>query len=198
MKNGKTSNSRLAKCVAMLLITSGSLAASSVASLAQEGDPSLGERVWRDLSNCADCHGWAGDGVPDIPQEQGANLRESLLTPEMALEVIRCGRPGTQMPSFRRNTWSEIIPCYGMTEPLAPGMQPERSESPLSDRFIEGLVAFLFQDFIGQGPVTREYCVGVFGEGSARCNSYPPAADLEGNSAQPAEEQADRGPSHDG
>lgn len=173
---------------------------------AQVGDPELGERVWREISNCADCHGWAGDGVPDIPQEQGADLRESFLTPELAFEVIRCGRPGTAMPSFRRNTWSEIIPCYGMTEPMAPGMQPERSESPLSDRFIEALVAFVFQDFAGQGPVTREYCVGVFGDDSVRCNRYPAAAEIgagdDGDdpapAAEPAEAEPMPRPDHDG
>lgn len=184
----------------------------TVPASAQIGDPELGERVWREISNCADCHGWAGDGVPDIPQEQGADLRESLLTPEFAFEVIRCGRPGTAMPAFRRNTWSEIIPCYGMTEPMAPGMQPERSESPLSDRFIEALVAFVFQDFVGQGPVTHEYCVGVFGDDSLRCNRYPAAAEVgvdagdepapaepaEPAPAEPAEAAPMPRPDHDG
>lgn len=163
---------------ALVLLAGATLAGPS---LAQNGDPDLGARVWRDLSNCGDCHGWAGDGIPNVAQESGANLRDSLLTPaavDFVIETIRCGRPGTAMPSFRRNTWSDIIPCYGMTEPLAPGVQPERSQSPLSDRFIEALVAFIFRDFIGAGPVTREYCASVFSEGNVRCDAYPTEAEL--------------------
>ena len=148
--------------------------------IAQDGDPELGARVWRELSNCGDCHGWAGDGDADIAQQSGPSLRESLITPEFAFETIRCGRPGTPMPSFRRNTWSEIIPCYGMTRPLDPPMQPNNSDNPLSDRFIQALVAFIFQDFIGAGEVTREYCVSVFGEDSARCPGYPTEAESAG------------------
>jgi hypothetical protein len=148
---------------------------------AQDGDPGLGERVWREIANCGDCHGWAGDGVPDIAQRSGANLRDSFLTPELAefaIETIRCGRPGTQMPSFRRNTWTDIIPCYGMNEPMEGGLQPARADSPLSDRFIEALVAFIFRDFIGAGPVTREYCQTVFSVNSQRCTAYPTEVEL--------------------
>lgn len=163
---------------AVVLAASVGFAVGITTASAQMGDPGLGERVWRELSTCAECHGWAGDGVPDIPQRQGANLRESLLTPEMVFEVIRCGRPGTAMPSFRRNTWSEIIPCYGMIAPMGGALQPVRSDSPLSDRFTEALVAFVFQDFIGQGPVSREYCEDVFSAGNPRCAPYPTEAEL--------------------
>ncbi|MCC6983298.1 MAG: cytochrome c [Bauldia sp.] len=139
------------------------------------GDPDLGARVWRELSVCAECHGWAGDGVPDIPQFGGANLRETALTPELAYETIRCGRPGTSMPAFFRGAWSERIPCYGMTAPMERGVQPDAAATPLADRYIKAVVAFIFRDFAGQGPVTREYCESVFSN-AARCSAYPPAA----------------------
>ena len=176
------------------------LATTTPASAQINGDPELGERVWREIANCGDCHGWAGDGVPDIAQRSGANLRDSLLTPELAdfaIETIRCGRPGTQMPSYRRNTWSDIIPCYGMNAPMGPGLQPERSESPLSDRFIEALVAFIFRDFIGAGPVTREYCTSVFTENPGRCEAYPTAEELAAAAPAAAEAAAPApGPDH--
>jgi hypothetical protein len=142
-----------------------------------EGDPALGERVWRELSVCANCHGWAGDGVPDIPQFGGANLRETTITPEVAYETIRCGRPGTSMPSFFRGAWTERVPCYGMTAPMERGMQPDPADTPLADRYIKAVVAFIFEDFAGKGPVTREYCESVF-ENASRCAAYPPAAEV--------------------
>jgi hypothetical protein len=149
-----------------------------------EGDPELGSRVWRELSVCADCHGWAGDGVPDIAQLGGANLRETALTPELAYETIRCGRPGTAMPSFFRGAWSERVPCYGMTAPMERGVQPDEAASPLADRYIKAVVAFIFRDFAGQGPVTREYCESVL-ENPGRCTAYPPAGAAPAPAAAP-------------
>lgn len=145
---------------------------------AQEGDPEVGASAWRS-GQCKDCHGWAGDGVPENRQASGPNLRESLLSPEQMLEVIRCGRPGTDMPSFRANAWTDIIPCYGMTEPLAGAMAPEVGGRTLGDRTIAGLVAFIFRDFVGQGPVTQEYCLETIGEDSTRCEGYPTEAAIE-------------------
>jgi len=151
----------------------------SGAAIAQQGDAEAGKRIWRETTNCKDCHGWSGDGVPEIPQMEGANLRLSGLDAEMAREIIRCGIPGTLMPSFRRNTWSQIIPCYGMTEPMEADMQPSPSQGPLPDRSIDALLAFLFKEVINVGPVTFEYCESYFGAGSLRCNDYPKQAAVE-------------------
>lgn len=143
---------------------------------AQEGDPGIGADAWRSAA-CKQCHGWAGDGVPEDNQSQGANLRDSLLNFEQLVEAIRCGRPGTAMPSFRRNAWTDIIPCYGMTQPLEGAMSPV-IEAPLGDRTINGLAAFILQDFAGQGPVSREYCWAIIGPESTRCDGYPTEAEI--------------------
>jgi mono/diheme cytochrome c family protein len=145
---------------------------------AQEGDPEVGASAWRS-GECKDCHGWAGDGVPENNQSAGPNLRESLLSAEQMVEVIRCGRPGTDMPSFRRNAWTDIIPCYGMTAPLEGAMAPNFGGRMIGDRTINGLVAFIMRDFVGQGPVSREYCVEVIGADSSRCDAYPTEAEIE-------------------
>lgn len=91
------------------------------------------------------------------------------------------------MPSFLRNAWTERNPCYGQTAPLAGGLQPEEAENALSDRWIQAVVAFIFRDFIGQGPVTKEYCQSVFSEDNPRCDGYPSEADLAAD-LEPAEE----------
>ncbi len=155
----------------------------SGAAMAQAGNADAGQRVWREVINCKDCHGWSGDGNGDNAQMEGANLRLSGLDAEMAREIIRCGIPGTQMPSFRNNAWSQIIPCYGMTEPMGDGMHPNQGQTTLADRNIDALVAYLVRDVLGKGPVTLEYCEAYFGQGSTRCADYPRAETPEGAGA---------------
>ena len=149
----------------------------SFPAVAQEGDPEFGETTWKSAP-CQECHGWAGDGVPETPQYEGANLRQSFLGPEDVAEVIKCGIPGTYMPSFRNNAWTEHVPCYGMSEPMEAPLQPSQGERMFGDRAINGLVAFLFRDIIQKGPVTREYCTEMLGPESPRCTAYPPAAEV--------------------
>jgi mono/diheme cytochrome c family protein len=160
------------------------MAGSAGSAFAQDGDPEIGADAWRS-GVCKQCHGWAGDGVPENNQSAGPSLRLSLLTPEQMVEAIRCGRPGTDMPSFRRNAWTEIIPCYSMTAPLEGAMAPV-IESPLGDRTINGLVAFIFRDFVDQGPVTREYCWEIVGRDSTRCDAYPTEEEVAAEAAAAA------------
>ena len=82
--------------------TCGPLAATAVivlgfgAVLAQ--DVSFGERLFRDKADCQFCHGIDGDGRGD-PRSPGraANLHETRLDRGQLIEVIACGRPGTEM-----------------------------------------------------------------------------------------------------
>lgn len=141
------------------------------------GDPDAGRTTWL-AAPCQQCHGWAADGVGTINQMEGPSLRGTFLTPELMAEVIRCGRPGTVMPSFRTNSWTTIVPCYGMTAPMEGRLQPVPGETTYSDRAINNIVAFLFRDIVGKGPVTQEFCVEMLGPDSARCPAYPRAADL--------------------
>ena len=152
------------------------LAAFAMTAEAQEGDADLGADAWQSAA-CKQCHGWAGDGVPEDNQQDGVSLRETLLTAEFLIETIRCGRPGTGMPSFRRNAWTEIIPCYGLTQPPEGAFAPA-IESPIGDRTINNLVAFILRDFAGQGPVSREYCWLRVGPDSTRCDGYPTEAEI--------------------
>ncbi|HUV32501.1 MAG TPA: c-type cytochrome [Devosiaceae bacterium] len=173
--------------ITSLLLAGGLAALISVApAVAQDGDAEAGAAAWR-TGPCKDCHGWAGDGQPDVSQFNGANLRTTALGPEDVTEVIRCGIPGTEMPSWRNNAWTEIIPCFGMTEPLDQG-QPNKGGRTLGDRTINNLVAFIFRDFVGQETVTREYCEQINGADSTRCPPYPSEAEV--MAAQTAEAEA--------
>src|SRR5688572_20080808 len=66
----------------------------------------IGQDIWRSGISCWDCHGNMGNGQPEDPRSPaGADLREAQLTVDQIAEVIRCGRPGTPMPSFGRNPY---------------------------------------------------------------------------------------------
>src|SRR5258708_5502179 len=71
------------------------------ATFAQSQDKvTAGLDIWKS-SGCADCHGPFADGNPedgDFPI--GANLRTARLDRAGLKQTIRCGRPGTGMPSF--------------------------------------------------------------------------------------------------
>jgi pimeloyl-ACP methyl ester carboxylesterase len=80
---------------------------------AKAQDVSFGQRLFRDKADCQFCHGMNGDGRGD-PRSPGraANLHETRLNREQLIEVIACGRPGTEMPHFDKYAWfpREIIP----------------------------------------------------------------------------------------
>ena len=75
-------------------------------------DVSFGERLFRDKADCQFCHGIDGDGRGD-PRSPGraANLHETHLNREQLVEVIACGRPGTEMPHFDKYAYEDTN-CY--------------------------------------------------------------------------------------
>src|ERR1700674_2580095 len=82
-------------CVALAALTHASGA------LAQNEDKvKAGVALWRG-SGCSDCHGAFANGEKERDESPtGANLRRTRLNAEELKVVIRCGRPGSEMPSF--------------------------------------------------------------------------------------------------
>jgi mono/diheme cytochrome c family protein len=77
-------------------------------------DVSFGERLFRDKADCQFCHGINGDGRGDARSPgRAANLHETLLNREQLIEVIACGRPGTEMPHFDKYAYEDTN-CYGL------------------------------------------------------------------------------------
>ncbi len=143
------------------------------------GDPDLGKRTWMQASPCAECHGIFADGVMEIAQQpQGANLRTTDLSPAEMFAVIKCGRPASLMPYFYRNAWKAPRSCFCMTEDDVGGDLPDRGDRLMPDRLINALVAFIFRDLVGAGPVTFEHCRDFLGPQATRCEGYPRKADL--------------------
>jgi hypothetical protein len=147
---------------------------------AQPAEPgplvSIGEDLWRSGISCWNCHGNLASGDPEDPRSpRGANLRESALTVEQLAEVIRCGRPGTAMPSFGRNPYAGQNPCYGLTAEQIGAQLPPVGDPTLNARQTDALAQFIAFRFAGKGPVTREECREFFGENASTCARWPTA-----------------------
>ncbi|MBM3507713.1 MAG: hypothetical protein FJX64_08365 [Alphaproteobacteria bacterium] len=142
--------------------------------VAQDGDVALGKQVWMTQVNCKECHGTMANGVQDFPlAPQGANLRTTMLNAEQMIELVRCGKPASEMPYFARNAWSGTNRCFGMTAATVGAAKPPEAGTFLADRQISALVAMIFAEFVGKGAPTFEECVAFTGQESAKCREYP-------------------------
>jgi mono/diheme cytochrome c family protein len=151
-------------CVLAVFLLHGS------AALAQDNAKvKTGLETWQS-SGCADCHGPFADGNRDDDDyPQGANLRTTRLDPASIEMTIRCGRPGTGMPSFDAGAYTERA-CYG--RPL--GVRPDNLQPTprsLSTDEIGALIAYLEARIVGHGKVTHEECVAYFGD-KADCDDF--------------------------
>lgn len=119
-------------------------------------------------SGCTDCHGPFADGNRDDDDyPQGADLRTTRLDATSLEMTIRCGRPGTGMPSFDAGAYTERA-CYGRALGARPdNLQP--TPRPLSLDEIGTLIAYLEARIVGHGRPTREECLAYYG-GSANCD----------------------------
>jgi mono/diheme cytochrome c family protein len=138
--------------------------------LAQSQDKvKAGLEVWKS-SGCADCHGPFADGNPedgDFPI--GANLRTARLDTAGLKQTIRCGRPGTGMPSFEEGAY-KVGACYGRPLGAAPdNLQP--TPRTLSVEEIDAVIAYLQARIVGHGKITREDCLSYY-EGTADCEDF--------------------------
>jgi mono/diheme cytochrome c family protein len=96
-----------------VFVVAGLAAVLSTSASAQ--DVSFGQRLYQEKADCQFCHGPDGDGRGD-PRSPGKapDLRKTILQREHLIEVISCGRPGTEMPHFDKSAYEETN-CYGLT-----------------------------------------------------------------------------------
>lgn len=151
------------------------LAALAAAGSASADEFDRGRRLFQEKAECPYCHGWAGDGAGSGQSPGGAaNLRQSKLKRDQLMMVIRCGIPGTAMPHFDEDAYTDTR-CYGATAAdlgdKTPTLPPG---STLAEREFPVIADYLLAKVIGRGPITREECIEVFGERARSCNDYPP------------------------
>ena len=117
-------------------------------------DVSFGDRLFHEKADCQFCHGPDGDGRGD-PRSPGqaANLHKTILNRDQLIEVVACGRPGTEMPHFDKYAYEDKT-CYGATAAdLGADVPHDPHSTPLSRREIEAVADFVIKTYVGQ--VTR-------------------------------------------
>jgi hypothetical protein len=135
--------------VALGIAASGILVSSLVAAFAQ--DTSFGQRLFQDKADCQFCHGIDGDGRGD-PRSPGqaADLHKTILNREQMIEVIACGRPGTEMPHFDKYAYEDKT-CFGRTAAELGSDTPHDPHSTsLTKREIEAVTDYVFAKFVGK------------------------------------------------
>ena len=138
---------------------------------AQSDTVAAGGRIYRGKGDCQACHGWAGDGRKmNLQMPDGANLRESTLTREQVVFVIKCGLPGRQMPAYDRRAYVDDR-CLGRTRAdlRRMGLQLFDPPATLQNREVERLVDFLEGKVIGMGPMDRQACFDYWGGEADLC-----------------------------
>src|SRR5262249_32917604 len=141
---------------------------------AADDDFAYGRRLYLDKAQCAYCHGWAADGAGE-PQANGgaANLRDTKMNRDQLIEIILCGRPGTPMPHFDEQAYTDQR-CYGLSEAELGGKTPSLPPgATLQKREAAAVADYLLAKVIGRGVVTREECEEVYGAGARSCGQYP-------------------------
>ncbi len=146
------------------------LPASSVDNSKQEvnnADTGRGKTVYK-KSNCAFCHGWAGDGRghPRSPAA-AANLRSSVLDKKVIAYIIRCGVVGGAMPYHDRMAYRDTR-CVTDPSGLKPEFLPQKGKN-INANDLEALVSYLVSGIQGRGKVTVEECEAFYKPGSRNC-----------------------------
>lgn len=114
-------------------------------------ESSFGQRLFRDKADCQFCHGVDGDGRGD-PRSPGKapDLHASKLDRVQLIEVIACGRPGSEMPHFDKYAYEEKG-CYGLSAAdLGKMIPPDPHSTSLTRREIEALADYILATFVGK------------------------------------------------
>jgi hypothetical protein len=119
-----------------------SLVMTVVAAHAQ--DVSFGDRLFHEKADCQFCHGPDGDGRGDpCSPGRAADLHKTILTREQLIEVIACGRPGTEMPHFDKYAYEDKT-CFNATAADL-GVPHDPHSTPLTRREIEAVADFVMK-----------------------------------------------------
>jgi mono/diheme cytochrome c family protein len=146
LSSSKTSDQRVHYLLLLAVIV---LAPTTGTARAQDG--SFGGRLYHEKADCQFCHGINGDGRGD-PRSPGraTDLRATKLDREQLIEVIRCGRPGSQMPHFDKYAY-EAKECYGLSlAELGEQIPPDPHSTSLTKREIEVLADYILATYKGK------------------------------------------------
>jgi mono/diheme cytochrome c family protein len=147
---------------AFLTIAAFALTCATAGFAQNEDKVKAGLSAWRN-SGCADCHGAFANGEKERDESPaGADLRRARLNTEELKLAIRCGRPGTGMPSFEDRARG----CPGGGGELYP------APTKLSPDQIDDVVAYLQARIIGKGKITKQECLLYYTDKPDWCDDY--------------------------
>lgn len=152
------------------------LLALSVAAAAHADERSVrrGYNVFKEKAQCEFCHNWDGGGQTSEYGGVAPSLRATQLDRDQIAEVVRCGRPGTNMPYHDQRAYTDDR-CYGMTAEDIGDQIPNRGAVTLQRPQIDQLADYVAEVVKNRGPVTFEECEAYFGGASSVCQPYPKA-----------------------
>jgi mono/diheme cytochrome c family protein len=133
----------------ILIVATAALVSLTGAASAQ--NVSFGERLYQEKADCQFCHGPDGDGRGD-PRSPGKapDLRKTILQRDHLVEVISCGRPGTEMPHFDKSAYEETD-CYGLSVgQVGKDMPPPPHSNSLTQREISAVADYVLARFVGK------------------------------------------------
>ncbi len=90
------------------------------------------------------------------------------------METVKCGRPGTGMPYFSRDSYpSDGAPqCYGLTTKDLETMHVAQAGVFLRPEEIEAVTDYVISSIKGKGDPNLADCVAFFGEELKACDVY--------------------------
>ena len=121
------------------------------ADLAGAQEASFGQRLYQEKADCQFCHGVNGDGHGD-PRSPGKapDLHKTRLDRAQLIEVITCGRPGSEMPHFDKFAYDDKD-CYGFSAAeLGAKVPPDPHSTSLTKREIAVLADYILTTFVGK------------------------------------------------
>lgn len=139
---------------------------------AAENSLESGQAVYK-RANCVGCHKWHGDGGGGYGGA-ALSLRKTELEKPQIMETVKCGRPGTGMPYFSRDSYpSDGAPqCYGLTSKDLETMHVAQAGAFLRSEEIEAVVEYVITAIKGKGEPNLADCVAFFGAESKACDVY--------------------------
>jgi mono/diheme cytochrome c family protein len=142
------------------------------ASNAAENSLESGQAIYK-RANCVGCHKWHGDGGGGYGGA-ALSLRKTELDKDQIMETVKCGRPGTGMPYFSRDSYpSDGAPqCYGLTTKDLETMHVAQAGVFLRPEEIEAVTDYVISSIKGKGDPNLADCVAFFGEESKACDVY--------------------------
>jgi mono/diheme cytochrome c family protein len=109
---------------------------------------SFGDRLFHEKADCQFCHGVNGDGHGD-PRSPGksSDLHATKLDRAQLIEVIRCGRPGSEVPHFDKYAFEDKR-CYGLSAAdLGKQLPPDPHSTSLTMREIEAVADYILTTY---------------------------------------------------